>query len=77
MRHLDKPVVVLTCDNVTEFDFGDHYDSSRQRALAAADWQQGRFTPPCAVLWRKTFVQKIGAWAGDLRVNQDGECAPC
>lgn len=37
-----------------------------------ADWLRGRATPPCAVLWRRSFVQQIGGWRPVLR-NQDGE----
>ncbi len=37
------------------------------------DWAAGRFTPPCAALWRTAYVRSIGGWAEDLRRNQDGE----
>jgi hypothetical protein len=43
-------------------------------------WLEGRYTPPCAVLWRRRFLQGIGGWnAGGwdhwaLR-NDDGELA--
>lgn len=44
------------------------------------EWLEGRFTPPCAVLWRGAFLKAIGGWnaAGwdrwALR-NDDGELA--
>ncbi len=37
-----------------------------------ADWLDGRGTPPCAVLWRRVFLERIGGWRPLLR-NQDGE----
>ena len=42
------------------------------RALLT-DWQCGRFVPPCAVLWRTSFVRSIGAWTEGLLINDDGE----
>lgn len=49
---------------------------SRQPATARSvitEWLEGRFTPPCAVLWRKSFVDSIGRWKLSARRNQDGE----
>jgi glycosyltransferase involved in cell wall biosynthesis len=36
-------------------------------------WLEGSFTPPCAVLWRRSFVTAIGGWNVMARRNQDGE----
>lgn len=36
-------------------------------------WLSGWFTPPCAILWRREFVEKIGGWQAGLPRNQDGE----
>jgi glycosyltransferase involved in cell wall biosynthesis len=36
-------------------------------------WLDGRFTPPCSVLWRRSFVIAIGGWNEALPRNQDGE----
>jgi glycosyltransferase involved in cell wall biosynthesis len=46
--------------------------TSDPRALLT-DWQNGRFVPTCAVLWRRSFVQSIGAWTEGLLINDDGE----
>jgi GR25 family glycosyltransferase involved in LPS biosynthesis len=36
-------------------------------------WLSGRFTPPCAVLWRTAFVRALGGWDETLLKNQDGD----
>ena len=41
----------------------------------ACQWLKGRYTPPCAVLWRVSFVRALGGWAENLLRNQDGEIA--
>jgi glycosyltransferase involved in cell wall biosynthesis len=39
-------------------------------------WIDGWFTPPCALLWRRDFLQDIGGWKEpSLARNQDGELA--
>jgi glycosyltransferase involved in cell wall biosynthesis len=39
-------------------------------------WIDGWFTPPCAILWRRDFLQEIGGWKEpSLACNQDGELA--
>jgi hypothetical protein len=39
-------------------------------------WIDGWFTPPCAILWRRDFLQEIGGWKEpSLARNQDGELA--
>ncbi len=37
------------------------------------EWLKGWYTPPCAVLWRRTFLQSIGGWNNEAPRNQDGE----
>jgi glycosyltransferase involved in cell wall biosynthesis len=37
------------------------------------EWLAGRFTPPCSVLWRRSFLLDIGAWNAKLLRNEDGE----
>lgn len=49
-----------------EFD-GNISDGARPEAPVTAigvltGWLEGRFTPPCAVLWRRTFLEAIGGW---------------
>jgi glycosyltransferase involved in cell wall biosynthesis len=41
--------------------------------LLLEDWLAHRFVPPCAVVWRRAFVERIGGWREDLIKNQDGE----
>ena len=36
-------------------------------------WLLESFTPPCALVWRKAFVEKIGRWDESLAKNQDGD----
>lgn len=37
------------------------------------DWLDGVFTPPCSVLWRRSFLVSVGGWNETVRRNQDGE----
>jgi glycosyltransferase involved in cell wall biosynthesis len=37
------------------------------------EWLCCRFLPPCCVLWRTSFVRRIGGWKEGLLRNQDGE----
>jgi len=37
------------------------------------DWLDGKFVPPCGVLWRTSYIRQIGGWNTHLRKNQDGE----
>lgn len=48
---------------------GAHYADGTQ---ILEGWLEGRGTPPCAVLWRKEFIVKIGGWRPLLK-NDDGE----
>jgi len=41
----------------------------------ARQWLKGDYIPLCAVLWRASFVRRIGGWSDDLLRNQDGELA--
>lgn len=34
---------------------------------------EGIFTPPCAVVWRKSFLVQIGGWFELMKHNDDGE----
>jgi len=36
-------------------------------------WLSGRFVPPCAVLWRRSFLCTINGWNPAVLRNQDGE----
>ncbi len=36
-------------------------------------WLMGEYTPPCAVVWRRAFVEHIGGWDESLAKNQDGD----
>lgn len=38
-------------------------------------WLEGWFTPPCSVLWRRSFIRGIGGWNVAARRSQDGELA--
>jgi len=37
------------------------------------NWLNGQFTPPCSVLWRRSFLLNIGGWNESVKRNQDGE----
>jgi glycosyltransferase involved in cell wall biosynthesis len=37
------------------------------------EWLSGRFVPNCSVLWRTSFVRRIGGWKEGLLRNQDAE----
>ncbi len=43
------------------------------RASLLSDWSEGRFTPPCAVLWRRSFLNSIGGWNEKVKRKQDSE----
>ena len=61
------------------------YETARGRTLGRAlgpvvntysivcQWFQGRFIPPCSVLWRRSFLIEIGGWDPGALRNQDGE----
>jgi glycosyltransferase involved in cell wall biosynthesis len=36
-------------------------------------WLSGSFVPPCAVLWRTSFVRGLDGWDESLSQNQDGD----
>lgn len=38
-----------------------------------SQWLDGWFTPPCSVLWRRSFLLTIGGWNPSALRNQDGE----
>lgn len=37
------------------------------------DWLHGWFTPPCAILWRRSTLRVVGPWDETLLKNQDGD----
>ncbi len=51
------------------------YESARDldRAAIMKKWLGGHYTPPCAVLWRSSFVRDLGGWDENLAQNQDGD----
>lgn len=38
-------------------------------------WLEGRYVPPCSVLWRRNFINAIGGWKTHAVRNDDGELA--
>jgi glycosyltransferase involved in cell wall biosynthesis len=44
-------------------------------AEAARRWANGDWVPPCAIIWRSTFLRKIGGWSviANRTNDQDGE----
>jgi hypothetical protein len=36
-------------------------------------WLAELYTPPCAVVWRRDFLQAIGGWDEGIAKNQDGD----
>lgn len=63
------------------------YERNGQRLLAPpphlpitsqnilCQWLEGWFTPPCSVLWRRSFIASIGGWNTMAIRNEDGELA--
>jgi glycosyltransferase involved in cell wall biosynthesis len=45
----------------------------QNRAKFIAEWLDNSYVPPCAVLWRRNFLNKVGGWNEKLTKNQDGE----
>ena len=80
------PGLVSALDGGADIAFGPWllYDEAANRAerrqehyTDAADlldrWLvRRRWTPPCAVLWRTSFLRAMGGWDETLRRNQDG-----
>ena len=52
---------------------GNEIETPKDAVSLLTNWNHGHFTPPCAVLWRRSFLESIGGWAEDLLKNQDGE----
>lgn len=50
--------------------FGPPVETERQ---AFANWFDGNWVNPSAVLWRSAFLRRIGGWDESVRVGQDGE----
>jgi len=42
-------------------------------ATIMKQWLVGHYIPPCAVLWRRSFVASLGGWDEALAKNQDGD----
>jgi len=43
---------------------------------ALRDWLGGKtWVPPCALLWRREALERVGAWDDTLTMNQDGDIA--
>jgi len=41
----------------------------------ASAWLLGHYVPPCAVMWRRSILDRIGGWDESLEKNQDGDIA--
>lgn len=50
--------------------FGPPEETERQ---TFANWFDGNWVNPSAVLWRTAYLREIGGWDESLRVGQDGE----
>jgi hypothetical protein len=48
-------------------------DSALGNYSMVSQWLDGQFTPSCSVLWRRTFLKRIGGWNPCTLRNQDGE----
>jgi glycosyltransferase involved in cell wall biosynthesis len=46
-------------------------EASAETLLRA--WLSELYTPPCAVVWRREFLQAIGGWDEGVAKNQDGD----
>ena len=46
---------------------------AKEREDLLTEWLLGRFTPPCAVLWRREALLAIGGWDEKVLKNQDGD----
>lgn len=54
------------------WDFRQLSDPSGRSIMV--EWlQDGRFIAPCAVMWRRQSVRRIGGWDEQIANNQDGE----
>jgi glycosyltransferase involved in cell wall biosynthesis len=42
-------------------------------SLIMKKWLLGHYTPPCAIVWRRSFVRDLGGWDEALAKNQDGD----
>jgi glycosyltransferase involved in cell wall biosynthesis len=50
-----------------------HPGRTTQPDLLFGEWMRGNFVSPCAIVWRTSFVRRIGGWNEKLAQNQDGE----
>jgi hypothetical protein len=53
--------------------FGKPLSPFTNSSSMVQQWLQGQFTPPCSVLWRRSFLSAIGGWDPRALRNQDGE----
>ncbi len=75
-REENADLVVGQCQDV--FDWGPPPRRRRPPRIDSArnlicDWLTGRFVPPCALLWRRGFVEAVGGWNPALLRGQDGD----
>jgi glycosyltransferase involved in cell wall biosynthesis len=49
------------------------FDRNLKNYAIVSRWLDGQFTPCCSVLWRRSFLQRIGGWNPCVLRNQDGE----
>lgn len=51
------------------------YQSARDLdcSIIMKKWLSGHYTPPCAIVWRRSFVRDLGGWDEALAKNQDGD----
>jgi glycosyltransferase involved in cell wall biosynthesis len=52
---------------------GPIHNGCRDPLTMFEKWLDGKYVPPCAVLWRVDFLRMIGSWGEGLRYNDDGE----
>ncbi len=66
---------------VSEFDGQKTLGRAPQAPVSAEsiirEWLNGVYTPPCSVLWRRSFLNSIGGWNPEARKSRwdDGELA--
>jgi glycosyltransferase involved in cell wall biosynthesis len=53
--------------------YGPLQNGCRDPITMFSSWLDGKYVPPCAVVWRVDFLREIGSWGEGLRYNDDGE----
>jgi len=51
----------------------ERFGSPLSNYSIVSQWLDGQFTPSCSVLWRRSFLRRIGGWNPCVLRNQDGE----